>query len=1048
MSYTLTITDLTPTQVTVLNETGTVTVSETQQTFTINYNAVTLTPERAVPAGGTTGQVLKKSSNTDWDTAWAADEENLANNTTDDLAEGTNLYYTDARADARIAAASVFDLANAGNPDGYTNAQLAGTGLIFNFSEGKYVPDFLGQLTGTTIEESTTDDLAEGATNLYYTDARARASVSVTDAGGDGSLAYNSSTGVLTYTGPSATEVRAHFSAGTGVTIAAGEISIGQAVGTTSNVTFNDLIVSGDLTVNGTTTTVNTETVNIADNQIVLNSNYTGSTPTENAGIEVERGTLTNKTLVWDETNDKWTVGSDIFVASTFEGALEGNVTGNVTGTVSSLSNHTTTDLAEGTNLYYTTARANSDFDTRLATKTTDNLTEGTNLYYTTARFDSAFAGKSTTDLTEGTNLYYTDARFDTRLATKSTTDLAEGANLYYTNPRARSAISAAGDLSYNQTTGVMSFSLSNYDTGDLAEGTNLYYTDERVDDRVSNLLVAGANVTLTYDDVANTLTIAAVEDNLSNNTTDDLAEGTTNLYYTDARVDAHLVGGTGVTYTAGTIAIGQAVGTTDSVTFNTVTATNQFEGDLNGAILLQAKNVTGGTIYKGQAVYVSGLSGDTPEVQLADASNAAKMPALGVAQADINNNATGEIVTLGNLYAINTSASNQIETGVTLSVGDVLYISATEPGNLTNVKPAGESNLIQNIGKAVRVSPNTNMTFKIHGAGRSNDTPALNSGNIFIGNGSNQTVRTTLDTSIVPENTNLYYTDARADARIGAASIDALADVVITTASTGQVLKYNGANWVNDTDAGGIALTDLSVGAEAAASDDGAISYNNSTGVFTYTPPTATGIGALANIVEDTTPTLGGDVDGNNKRIGNSGSPVQHMYIYGTGYGNESFFLNNGYFNCWGNMIIGRSFHSGYVSNRMNTALIGQVWKGLNSNRTGSFTIDGLDPPAYEVSLSSSITVTISNRDLNQNSLSGAAIQTSGTIRINEFWFDQDGTGGHTVTFAKQGGGVTPKVFGTQVTTANTTQYCRVVCRVDNSTSFDRIYVHWGDSV
>jgi len=66
---------------------------------------------------------------------------------------------------------------------------------------------------------NTTTDLTEG-TNLYYTDARARASISVTDSGGDGSLSYDNSTGVITYTGPSASEVRAHFSvaAGSGLT--------------------------------------------------------------------------------------------------------------------------------------------------------------------------------------------------------------------------------------------------------------------------------------------------------------------------------------------------------------------------------------------------------------------------------------------------------------------------------------------------------------------------------------------------------------------------------------------------------------------------------------------------------------------------------------------------------------------------------------------------------------------------------------------------------------------------------------------------------------
>lgn len=70
-----------------------------------------------------------------------------------------------------------------------------------------------------------TADLAEG-TNLYYTDARARGAVSVTDVSGDGSLSYNSSTGVITYTGPSASEVRAHFTGGAGVDIVDGEITV------------------------------------------------------------------------------------------------------------------------------------------------------------------------------------------------------------------------------------------------------------------------------------------------------------------------------------------------------------------------------------------------------------------------------------------------------------------------------------------------------------------------------------------------------------------------------------------------------------------------------------------------------------------------------------------------------------------------------------------------------------------------------------------------------------------------------------------------------
>jgi hypothetical protein len=101
-------------------------------------------------------------------------------------------------------------------------------------------------------------------------------------------------------------------------------------------------------------------------------------------------------------------------------------VTGGVTSvnTLTGAVTLTTTNIGEGTNLYYTTARANSDFDTRLATKSTANLAEGTNLYYTTARansdFDTRLATKSTTNLAEGTNLYYTDARVGTYLTANS----------------------------------------------------------------------------------------------------------------------------------------------------------------------------------------------------------------------------------------------------------------------------------------------------------------------------------------------------------------------------------------------------------------------------------------------------------------------------------------------------------------------------------------------------------------------------------------------------------------------------------------------------
>jgi hypothetical protein len=243
----------------------------------------------------------------------------LSNNDTDDLAEGsTNQYYLDSRARAAI---SVTDAGGDGSAS-YNST----TGVI--------------TYTGPSAAEAQAHFSA--GTNTTYaagvfdvTDATLRGKVSVTDAGGDGSASYNSTTGVITYTGPSAAEVRAHHTGGTGVTITSGSIAIGQAVETTSDVTFNkvttDLIeggstitidpaatgdntgtvvIAGDLTVNGTTTTVNSNEVNIGDAIILLNSDETGAA-SANAGLEIERGTDANVAFIWNEADDAWDLADE-----------------------------------------------------------------------------------------------------------------------------------------------------------------------------------------------------------------------------------------------------------------------------------------------------------------------------------------------------------------------------------------------------------------------------------------------------------------------------------------------------------------------------------------------------------------------------------------------------------------------------------------------------------------------------------------------------------------------------------------------------------------
>ena len=79
----------------------------------------------------------------------------------------------------------------------------------------------------------------------------------------------------------------------------------------TSNIsTDDDVTITGNLTVSGTTVSVDVESVTIADNILILNSNVTGS-PTENAGIEIERGTSTNVSIRWNESTDRWQFTND-----------------------------------------------------------------------------------------------------------------------------------------------------------------------------------------------------------------------------------------------------------------------------------------------------------------------------------------------------------------------------------------------------------------------------------------------------------------------------------------------------------------------------------------------------------------------------------------------------------------------------------------------------------------------------------------------------------------------------------------------------------------
>jgi hypothetical protein len=352
-----------------------------------------------------------------------------------------------------------------------------------------------------------------------------------------------------------------------------GTVTVTVDGSTALTVDANGVTVAGNFTVSGTQTTVNSNTIALADNIITLNSDHTGA-PTQNAGILVERGDEADAQLRWNEGTDVWQFTND---GATYHPIPV-----------------TTDGLTEGsTNLYHTTARARGALSASSASGVSYNSTTGvislgsipnsslTNNSITINGTAVALGGTRTLDsdaIGEGsTNLYHTTARArgavsaGTGISYNSTTGVITNTITQYTDALARAAVSASGDLSYDSTTGAFSFtqdkafsSLTGKPTSIAGYGITNAYTKTEVDSAIS--------------------TAVAGKDN-----TDEITEGSTNLYFTNARargavsvtdsggdgslsynsttgvltytgpsaseVRAHFSAGTGITITSGAIA-------------------------------------------------------------------------------------------------------------------------------------------------------------------------------------------------------------------------------------------------------------------------------------------------------------------------------------------------------------------------------------------------------------------------------------------------------------------------------------------------------------
>ena len=415
-----------------------------------------------------------------------------------------------------------------------------------------------GQISATTSAGSiaglNTANVAESESNLYYTNTRARAAISA----GTGVI-YDNSTGI---------------------------ISIGQNVDTHANVTFNTMTVTGNLNVVGNLVGFYANTLVINDPLIQLG--YNNPSDALDLGFigHYNDGTERHAGLFRDASDNKFkffdnysvesgavtidTTDSSFRLANVVATTYEGNLIGNVTGYVSSIGNFTTSNLAEGDNLYYSNVRTNAAIVAKVTKTFIETL--GVNVGAATfaevsnaantaviaqtsniANIVLSLSGLTTSNLLEGNNLYYTNARVYSNVITllSTYTGNINAGNITTTTLIANSIIgtavggyiTGANLISTNNISSLNWFGL--YTANVVESASNLYYTNTRVRSNVIALLPTLAGPGIAID--ANGIISASLGGVVTANTvvgltTANVNEFGSNLYYTNARVYANVI--------------------------------------------------------------------------------------------------------------------------------------------------------------------------------------------------------------------------------------------------------------------------------------------------------------------------------------------------------------------------------------------------------------------------------------------------------------------------------------------------------------------------
>ena len=368
----------------------------------------------------------------------------------------------------------------------------------------------------------------------------------------------------------------------TGLTGTAGEITVSNSgVGAVTlslpaNVTIsNNLVVTGDLTVSGNTTTVNTEQLNVEDNIITLNSGVTGA-PALNAGVEINRGASTDVSILWNETTDKWTFTNDgtnyvnlgdvtaaaLIAAAGGDGTNGQALTTNGSGVLDFTTIVGTTEAsiisavgADGANgaVLMTNGAGDLSFTTLTAAKISD--------FTANTRAQISVSGDLAYNSSTGVISFTNDAG-DIESVTAGTGLAGGGTSGAVTLDLANTAVTAG---SYGAAGTVSTFTVDAQGRLTAASNSSISITasqvsdfSEAAQDAVEGAITAGTGVTKAYNDGANTISLSIGQD-----------------VATNAAVTFGSVATGAITLDSGT---GELNTSTQVVTVNTVTTVDSFD--------------------------------------------------------------------------------------------------------------------------------------------------------------------------------------------------------------------------------------------------------------------------------------------------------------------------------------------------------------------------------------------------------------------------------------------------------------------------------------